>query len=109
MPQHFDGTPYIINQGTNWWPERMRDVVEYCTKNDPKKPDFLKEAIQEAKVRPYCQGKDAVEMTEEESKIVMEKQALYYKKNWHRALLTILRYRHPNVANADMYSLQTLV
>ena len=47
-------------------------------------------------------------MTEEESKALMLKQDQYYKENWHRALLSILRYKHPTVANADQYALLSL-
>jgi len=39
----------------------------------------------------------------------MMAQDAYYKEYWHRVLLSLIRYKSPSVANADLYSLSTFV
>lgn len=39
---------------------------------------------------------------------MIDKQSQYYRENWHRALLSLLRYKNPSVASMENYSLLTL-
>ena len=107
-PGNHDGAPYIYGPFTNWEPVRMKEAIPYCIDHDPLKPDFIQECINEQLINPYLKSQDAQAMTEEESKIVMAKQDAYYQEHWHRALLTLLRYKNPQVANRELYSVLTL-
>ena len=108
-PGHFDSTPYLISQSNDWEPVRMRDVVEYCSINDTNRPNFLGECILEGKVRSYCEGVDAEEMTPDELDAVATKKFAFYKEHWHRIFLQIVRYNNPTVANADCYSMSQVL
>ena len=87
----------------------MQDIVEYCIKNDPVKPEFTDDCIADGSVRKEAIGKYAIDpMTDEEKDAVIVKENKYYHDNWHRALLSLIRYKNPSVANTDNYSLMTL-
>ena len=86
----------------------MREVIPFCIEHDPLKPDFIQECINDQVVRPYVLGPEAEKMTDEESAHVIKKQDLYYQEHWHRALLTLLRYNNPQVANSESYSVLSL-
>ena len=58
-------------------------------------------------LRPNAAGKDS-RKTEEEKDAVLKKTNAYYFENWHRALLKLIHYKNPGVANSDQYSLLTL-
>ena len=109
MPGHHDGAPYINGAFTNWQPVRMKQVIPFCIDNDPLKPDFVQECINEGLISPYVKDKENGQaMTDEESETVMKKQDEYYAEHWHRALLALLRYSNPQVANSELYSVMTL-
>ena len=38
----------------------------------------------------------------------MTKEQAYYQQFWHKALNAIIRYRHPQVANSEAYSILSL-
>ena len=71
QPGHFDGTPYIMGQFTKWQPVRMLQIRPYVTKNDPLKPDFLQECVNDGTVRYTCVGPDAEKLTDEEHDAVI--------------------------------------
>jgi len=48
-----------MGQFTNWQPVRMLQIRPYVTKNDPLKPDFLQECVNDGTVRYNCVGPDA--------------------------------------------------
>ena len=56
----------------------MNEVIPYCIKNDPLKPDFVQECINDGSVRSYVKGPDSENMNDEESRAVMDKQDQYY-------------------------------
>lgn len=107
-PSHHDDTPYIIGPFTNWDPVRMRDAIEYCTINDTEKPNFTQDCVFEGLVRKEVAGRDTSEMTDKEKDSIINKEHKYYQENWHRALLKLIRYKNPSVANSEKYSLLTL-
>ena len=41
QPAHENNIPYISACFTNWKPKKMADVVSFCMKHDPNKPNFL--------------------------------------------------------------------
>lgn len=47
-------------------------------------------------------------MNEQEKDAVIKERDMYYKKNWHRVLYPLLGYKSPSVANADLYSLESM-
>ena len=83
----------------------MRNVVEYATANDPKKPDFGQDCVEEGTVRRSAIGRDAETKTPEEVSALQEREDQYYRENWHRALLGLLKYKNPAVASMDNHTL----
>ena len=87
----------------------MHDAIEYCIKHDPNKPEFVNDCIADGTVRAEAVGKYALEhMTEAEQDAIIAKENAYYRENWHKALLSLLGYKNPSVANTENYSLMTL-
>ena len=107
-PGQHDGAPYINGPFTNWEPVRMKEVIPFCIDHDPLKPDFVQECINEQLIPAHVRMENPQPMTDEESKAVMNKQDEYYQEHWHRALLTLLRYLNPQVANTELYTKMTL-
>lgn len=60
-----------MGQFTNWQPVRMLQIRPYVTKNDPLKPDFLQECVNDGTVRYTCVGPDAEKLTDEEHDAVI--------------------------------------
>ena len=85
----------------------MHNAIEYTQKNDPVLPDFEADCVMEGTLRATSAGKDS-RKTEEEKDAVLKKMHDYYFENWHRALLKLVHYKNPGVANSDQYSLLTL-
>ena len=86
----------------------MRDVVEYCIKNEPKRPDFEQDCVADGSVRLSATGPDADAKSEEEKEAILAIRNKYYREHWHRTLLSLLRYKNPAVASMEKYSLLTL-
>ena len=51
----------------------MKEVIPFCIDNDPLKPDFVQECINEGLISPYVKEENGQAMTDEESEIVMKK------------------------------------
>lgn len=56
----------------------MYEVIPFVTKFDPDKPDFKQECVDDVTLRPECAGPNPDQMTDEESKLVFDKQDKYY-------------------------------
>jgi len=68
-PTHLDGAPYIFGPFNNWEPAKMTKAVDFCEKNDPKKPDFLQDCINIGTIS-YEAAENPKRMTPEEKEIV---------------------------------------
>ena len=87
----------------------MKEAVEHCIKHDPQKPEFVNDCIADGSVRAEAVGKYALEpMTEREKDAIIAKEHDYYQEHWHKALLSLMGYKNPSVANSEHYSLMTL-
>lgn len=58
--------PKIASQFTDWRYKEMREVIEFCTTEDPHKPDFMGRLIDEGVIRRECGGADKAPLTEHE-------------------------------------------
>ena len=84
----------------------MTEILPFVSKNDPEKPNFIKECGKEGIIRTM--DPNAEDMTSKEHEKVMNMQERYYREHWHRALLSSLRYQNPAVANADGHSILSI-
>ena len=83
----------------------MQQVIPYVSKHDPLKPDFVQECVNDMTIRPECGGLNPEKPNDKQNEAIFAKQEKYYIENWHRALLSLIRYKNPAVANADSHSL----
>ena len=79
----------------------MREVVEFCKEEDPAKPDFLGRLVDEGVIRRECAGSDKAPLTEHERSLLKNQISQYYKDNWSRVILQIMRYKNPLIANVN--------
>ena len=86
----------------------MYNAVEFAMKNDPVKLDFEADCVADLTVNPLSTGDYRNRQTNEEKDAILRKAEAYYFENWHRALLKLIHYKNPSVANSDQYSLVTL-
>ena len=57
----------------------MHQVIPFVTKNDPLKPDFKQECVDDRLIRKECmKGAGSERMTEEETEAIFTKQERYY-------------------------------
>ena len=82
----------------------MRELVPFCQENDPRKPNFIEESCKEGLVRVSCIGDDPLPINEEEELKVEAYKNQYYRDNWHKVIMPILRYKQPQIVNADHFS-----
>ena len=91
--------PKIASEFTGWQYKEMRGIVEFCTDNDPHKPDFMSKLIDDGVVRPECAGEKGATLTAFEAGLLKNQTESYYKDNWSKVILTIMRYKNPLIAN----------
>lgn len=81
----------------------MQNIIEYLSQNDPNRPNFAEMGARQNLVREVCLGDGAEPLNEEESEAVAQIQSKYYNENWHKAIMPVLRYKYPHVANLDEF------
>ena len=79
----------------------MRNVITFCEANDPYKPDFIGMMIDDSLIRRECGSPDNAPLTSHESTILKNQVDQYYKENWSKVILVIMRYKNPLIANVN--------
>ena len=88
----------------------MTDVITVCKTHDIHKPNFIQEAIAAGKIDERRVGHGYQKnMTEEELQFISHYEDKYYRENWQRVIMRILRYKKPLVANSHKFSAETLI
>ena len=78
----------------------MQNLIEVLKEHDPIRPDFIRMAYDQEKVRSACLGPDGEELYKTEQDAVDEEMRKYFYDNWDKVIVPLLRYRFPHVANA---------
>ena len=98
---NFASVPKIASSFTEWRYTEMREVIKFCTEEDPHKPDFLGRLVDEGIIRRECSGPDKAPLTEHERSLLQNQIQQYYKDNWAKVILLIMRYKNPLIANVN--------
>ena len=104
IPESGLDPPKIASQFTDWRYKEMRNVVEFCTENDPYKPNFMERLTKDKIIRKECAPPSNSPMNGHEKKLLVNHVNEYYRKNWPRIILIIMRYQNPLVANVNQIS-----
>ena len=98
------GFPYIYGDHSNWKPQRMYTIEEFCYIMDKNRPNILQNLKKGNFVREEVTDPDQMNNKErarydENMKTLMNK---YHKmKNWRKLLGINCRYKRPFLANAE--------
>ena len=96
--------PKIASQFTDWKYKTMRNVVKFCQENDHHKPNFMESLVNDKIIRKECNPPTNSPMNTHEKELMEKTINKFYRKNWPKIILKIMRYNNPLVANVSQIS-----
>jgi hypothetical protein len=78
---------------TEWQPQPMIDLLQFCQDNDESPPDFIEQMIAEGKCAPSVRQFPS-SMDSETKDLLKEKRHAYYKINTVERLVAATPFKH---------------